>query len=30
VYIYYITAAGNPISSQLDSSCQGNQYSMEK
>jgi hypothetical protein len=30
VYIYYITAAGNSISSQLGSFCQGNQYGMEK
>jgi hypothetical protein len=30
VYIYYITAAGNSISSQLGSSCQGNWYSTEK
>ncbi len=29
VYIYYITAAGNSISSQLGSSCQGNWYGME-
>ncbi len=30
VYIYYITAAGNSISLQLGSSCQGNWYGMEK
>jgi hypothetical protein len=28
--IYYITAAGNSISSQLGSSCQGNRYRTEK
>ncbi len=30
MYIYYKTAAGNSISSQLGSSSQGNRYSMEK
>jgi hypothetical protein len=30
MYIYYITAAGNSISSQLGSSCQGNRYGTEK
>ena len=30
VYIYYITAAGNSISSQLSSSCQGKRDSTEK
>ncbi len=30
MYIYYITAAGNSISSQLDSSCQGNRHGTEK
>jgi len=30
MYIYYVTAAGNSISSQLGSSCQGNQYGKEK
>jgi hypothetical protein len=30
VDIYFITAAGNSISSQLDSSCQGNRYGTEK
>ncbi len=30
VYIYYITAARNSISSQLGSSCQGNRYCTEK
>jgi len=30
VYIYFITAAGNSISSQLGSSCQGNRYGTEK
>jgi hypothetical protein len=30
VYIYYITAAGNSISSQLGSSCQGNRYSTKR
>jgi hypothetical protein len=30
VYIYYITAAGNFISWQLSSSCQGNRYDSEK
>ncbi len=30
VYIYYITTAGNSISSQLGSSCQGNEYCTEK
>jgi hypothetical protein len=30
MYIYYITAAGKSISSQLDSSCQGNRYGTEK
>jgi len=30
VYICYIKAAGNSISSQLGSSCQGNQYGTEK
>jgi hypothetical protein len=28
--VYYITAAGNSVSSQLDSSCQGNRYGKEK
>ncbi len=30
VYIYYLTAAGKSISSQLGSSCQGNRYGTEK
>ncbi len=30
VYIYYITGAGNSISSQLGSSCQGNRCGTEK
>jgi hypothetical protein len=30
VYIYYLTAAGNSVSSQLGSSCQGNRYGTEK
>ncbi len=30
VYIYYITASWKSISSQLDSSCQGNRYGTEK
>jgi hypothetical protein len=30
VHIYYVTAAGNSISSQLGSSCQGNRYGKEK
>ncbi len=30
VYIYYVTADGNSISSQLGSSCQGNRYGTEK
>jgi hypothetical protein len=30
VYIYFMTAAGNSIRSQLGSSCQGNWYSTEK
>jgi hypothetical protein len=30
VYICFITAAGNSISSQLGSSCQGNRYGAEK
>jgi hypothetical protein len=30
MYIYYITGAGNSISSQLGSSCQGNRNSTEK
>ncbi len=29
-FIYYITAAGNSISAQLGSSCQGNRYGTEK
>ncbi len=30
VYIYFITAAGNSISSQLGSSCQASRYGTEK
>jgi hypothetical protein len=30
VYIYNITAAGNSVSSQVGSSCQGNWYGKEK
>ncbi len=30
VYIFYTTAAGNSISSQLGSSCQGNRYGVER
>jgi hypothetical protein len=30
LYIYYTTAAGNSISSQLGSCCQGNRYGTEK
>ncbi len=28
--VYYIRAAGNSVSSQLDSSCRGNRYGKEK